>query len=55
MSKDVYDDLEQADGNDLIDEQGRLWAIIAQALGEQDVQVLTDFEEITIELTRREF
>ena len=57
MSKsDMYDNLEMAEGNDLIDEQSRLWFILAGALKdtEQDTQILVDFEELVVELTKRE-
>jgi len=57
MSKqDMYDNLEQAEGNDLIDEHNQLWLEIAGALKDSgvDEQKLGWFEEITRELTRRE-
>ena len=57
MSKsDMYDNLEMAEGNDLIDEQSRLWFILAGALTDtkQDTQILVDFEELVVELTKRE-
>lgn len=52
MSKAVYDDLEQADGNDLIDERNRLLALIAPQLNE--TTLIDDFETIVAELTKRE-
>lgn len=54
--KAVYEDLENANGNDLIDEQGRVWLEIANLIKKAggDVQLLTDFEELVVELTKRE-
>lgn len=54
--KAVYEDLENASGNDLLDEQERLWLVLAGILkdAKQDVQILTDFEDIVNELAKRE-
>lgn len=51
--KAVYEDLEQADGNDLIDELQRLQDIILSQI--DDPRLLNDFETIVVELTKREF
>lgn len=59
MSKaDMYANLHMAEGNDLIDERNRLIALIARALEEAEYidgeQIVADFEEIIVELTKRE-
>lgn len=52
--KKVYEvGIKNASSNALIDEQERLWLLLAHKLGD-DVDILADYEEITTELGKRE-